>query len=346
MGRALTPALTPVERLIALLREPGCARHLTASDWTAVLTVARAELLIGTLAYRLDGLDLPPRVALCLADAKAAAEEGRRAALWEANRVAHALDPLGRPVILLKGTAFVAVGLAAGCGRSIGDCDILLPQADLDRAEAWLIEAGWEWVKPDPYDDLYYRRWMHELPPLIHRDRDRMLDVHHTILPPTARPKPDAAGLIAGAVPLANGLAVLSHLDMIVHAAAHLFADGDLTGGLRNLWDIHALVDEGGCEGLAERARHHGLDRAVARAMRLSHALFGTPVPPQWQALTLADRLYRRRILARDGWGRGRHPLTRLAFYLRSHLIRMPLPLLLRHLWIKGRKARAAPASG
>ena len=40
-----------------------------------------------------------------------------------------------------------------------------------------------------PYDDAYYRDHMHELPPLIHKERDRMIDVHHTILPLTARPK-------------------------------------------------------------------------------------------------------------------------------------------------------------
>ena len=108
-----------------------------------------------------------------------------------------------------------------------------------------MLEAGWEHVKPaDGYDDAYYRRWMHELPPLIHRTRDRMIDVHHTILPLTARPRPDAGALIAASVALENGLRMLSPADMIVHAAAHLFADGDLAGGLRNLWDIDRLLRE------------------------------------------------------------------------------------------------------
>ncbi|WP_409529565.1 nucleotidyltransferase family protein [Sphingomonas sp.] len=342
MGRAVTP----VDRLIAILRDPGDAVSLHLPEWMMVLTVARAELLLGSLAHRLFGLPVPAEVEAVLNDARTEATEVRRAALWEANRVAHALRTLGCPVILLKGTAFVAAGLGAGQGRSIGDCDILLPRSVLPAAEALLADAGWEWVKPDAYDDLYYRRWMHELPPLIHRERDRMLDVHHTILPPTARPKPDAEALLADAVPLGGGLAVLSHDDMIVHAAAHLFADGDLTGGLRNLWDIHALIVERGAEGLVDRARHHGLTTAVGRAMRLSHAIFATPVPSCWRQLSLIDRLFRRRMMARDGWGRGRRPITRLAFYIRSHLIRMPLPLLLRHLWIKWRKGRAAPASG
>lgn len=338
--------MSAIGTLVALLRASEGAASLDLAAWTEVLTVARAETLLGTLAHRLDGLPLPSVVRLVLDDAKSEAEEVRRAALWEADRVARALAPLGIPVILLKGTAFVAAGLSAGRGRGIGDCDILLPAEVLDRAEVLLIDAGWEWMKSDPYDDLYYRRWMHELPPLIHSERDRMLDVHHTILPPTARPRPDAAALIADAEPLAGGLAALCHRDMIVHAAAHLFADGDLSGGLRNLWDIHALVGERGLDGLEARARHHGLAEAVGRAMRLSHALYGTAVPQQWRMLTPVDRLFRRRMLARDGWGRERHPLIRLGFYIRSHAIRMPLPLLARHLWIKWRKGKAASGSG
>ncbi len=214
------------------------------TDWAGLVTMARAEQLLGTLAWRLHGLPLPEDVALLLSDARAAAENGRRTALWEAEMARRALAPLGVPVVLLKGTAFVAAGLAAGQGRSIGDLDILVPREALDAVEAALIAAGWEWVKPDPYDDAYYRRWMHELPPLIHAERDRMIDVHHTILPLTARVRPDAAALIADAVPLGNGLSVLSPAAMIVHAAAHLLADGDLAGGLRNLWDIHCLYGE------------------------------------------------------------------------------------------------------
>jgi len=308
------------------------------TDWIGLVTTARAEQLLGTLAYRLDGLPLPEDVALLLADARAAAENGRRAALWEAEMARRALAPLGCAVVLLKGTAFVAAGLLAGRGRSIGDLDILVPRADLDRVEAALLSAGWEWVKPDPYDDAYYRRWMHELPPLIHRLRDRMIDVHHTILPLTARITPDAGALLAAAAPLGNGLAVLSPDDMLVHAAAHLFADGDLAGGLRNLWDIHCLIDDHGSDGLAARAAHHGLSKEMARALRLTHRLFATPVDPDCRQLRPGDALYLRRLLARDDWGRPIRPATRLAFYVRSHWLRMPPAMLARHLWAKWRR--------
>jgi hypothetical protein len=311
---------------------------LDAAGWTALLTAARAEQLLGTLAHPLNGLAVPPRIAAVLADARDAAAEQRRTALWEAEMARRALGPLDVPVVLLKGTAYAAAGLAAGQGRSIGDLDLLVPRDALARVEAALLDAGWEWVKPDPYDDIYYRRWMHELPPLIHRERDRIADVHHTILPPTARPTPDAAALIADAVPLGNGLSVLSPPDMIVHAAAHLFADGDLAGGLRNLWDIHCLLTEFGSVGLSERAALHGLAGPVARAGRLAYHLFGTEVPPGWRGLHASDRPFRRRLLARDGWGRAARPVTRGAFYVRSHWLRMPPGLLARHLWTKWRR--------
>jgi hypothetical protein len=334
MERAVTNGLL----LARALREPLSTTKLSAEAWTALLAIARAEQIIGTLAFRLDGIDVPAPVARILEDARHSAEQGRVAALWEAEMARRALAGSDIPVILLKGTAFVAGGLAAGVGRSIGDLDILVPRERLDAGEARLLEAGWEWVKPDAYDDAYYRRWMHELPPLIHRERDRMIDVHHTILPLTAHIRPNAEALIADSVALQNGLRVLSPPDMLCHAAAHLFADGDLAGGLRNLWDIHCLIGEFGVDGLRDRADLHGLGDAVARAVRLSHALYGTEVPAAWHKLRGADALYLRRLVARDSWGRPTRRFTRLGFYVRSHFIRMPPAMLLRHLWTKCRK--------
>ena len=334
--------------LTRLLAEPAGAVMLDGADWTAVISVARAEQLLGTLAHRVDGLAVPARVASILADARAAAAHVRRTALWEAEMARRALATLGVPVVLLKGTAYAAAGLAAGQGRSIGDLDLLVPRAAMPAVEAALLGNGWEWVKADAYDDDYYRRWMHELPPLIHAGRDRMADVHHTILPPTARPTPDAAALIADAVPLGNGLRVLSPTDMVVHAATHLFADGDLAGGLRNLWDIDRLCREFGATdfvtALIDRAEHHQLAPAVTRALRLANDLYSTPVDGLDLRLSPADRLFRRRLLARDGWGRETRPVTRTGFYVRSHWLRMPPFMLARHLWTKWR--RGAPASG
>ena len=324
--------------LARVLADPQASGALDAEGWTALIATARAEQLAGTLACRVEGLPMPDSAAAILADARAAAEHGRRAALWEAEMARRALAPLGCPVVLLKGTAYVAAGLAAGQGRSIGDLDILVPREHLDAVETALLAHGWEWVKPDAYDDAYYRQWMHELPPLIHRERDRMIDVHHTILPLTAQPKPDAQALIDSSKELGNGLRVLSPADMIVHAAAHLFADGDMAGGLRNLWDIRCLLDEFGTDGLKARAAHHGLHAQTMRAARQAHALFGVDIPHAWRMSDSLDPLFHRRLLARDDWGRATRPVTRFGFYVRSHAMRMPLAMLARHLWTKWRR--------
>jgi hypothetical protein len=327
--------------LVRALRDPFWTERLSDDQWTALITVARAESLLGSLACRLAGATLAPKVAAILADARAEAERARTQALWEAEMARRALQPLGVPVVLLKGTAYAAAGLSAGIGRSIGDLDILVPRDALDAVQAALLGAGWEWVKEDRYDDLYYRRWMHELPPLIHKERDRMIDVHHTILPLTARRTPDAGELIARSRPLENGLRVLSPADMVVHAATHLFADGDLAGGLRNLWDIDRLVhDYGTTPGfwgdLQRRARLHQLAGPVARALRLTARLYGTQVEPELAGRSrLSDRLFRQRLMSRNGWGQPTRPVLRLAFYVRSHWLRMPPLMLARHLLVK-----------
>jgi Uncharacterised nucleotidyltransferase len=382
--------------LVEGLRDPASTGGLDADGWTALLAMARAEQLIGTLARRLAGLPMPDAVASILEEARVNAEYQRRSALWEADCARRALAAYAGKVVLMKGTAYAAAGLKASEGRHIGDLDIMVARDDLPQVEAALLAAGWEWVKPDPYDDAYYRDHMHELPPMIHKERDRMIDVHHTILPLTARPKPDAGAMLGDAEflpgtgrgtaavgggggaqadsratesigeppctpppsfglagtrparssnarspsPCRGGLYVFSPIDMVIHSAAHLFADGELDGGLRNLWDIHCLLTEFADEtfwpALKSRAEHHQLWSAVGRAARLAQRLFGTEIPSEWEGGR--DQYYIARLTARDKWGRGTRKFTRLAFYIRSHWLRMPPLMLARHLWVKWRK--------
>jgi hypothetical protein len=360
--------------LVDALRDPVSTRGLDAGDWTALIAMARAEQLIGTLAHRLKCESVSSKVAEILADARINAEHQRRSALWEADCAMRALADYDGKLVLLKGTAYVAAGLQAGEGRHIGDLDIMVAPADLPQVEKMLQEKGrWEWVKEDAYDDAYYRDHMHELPPLIHKDRDRMIDVHHTILPLTAGPRPDAVAMLAEArnvdaknavsaepvevrkvvlerastgSALTREICALSPTDMVVHCAAHLIADGDLAGGLRNLWDMHCLLiefserDEHFWAKLQARAEHHQLWPAVHRGVRLAHELYGTAIPKEWQSWNAQDKWYIRRLTARDGWGRPIRKFTRLIFYIRSHLLRMPPMMLARHLFTKWRKAK------
>ena len=69
--------------LVRALRDPASVLRLDGPGWNALIAVARAEQAIGTLAYRVVGLALPPAAGRVMADARDAAEQGRRAALWE-----------------------------------------------------------------------------------------------------------------------------------------------------------------------------------------------------------------------------------------------------------------------
>jgi len=342
--------------LVNALRDPGSVRSLKNSDWTDLISIARAESLVGTLAHRLREVDVPDAVRAVLEDAIGAHDLAKQQALWEADCARRALASYDGKVVLMKGTAYVAAGLDAGVGRSIGDLDIMVDRDDLKQVEELLLDAGWEWVKPDPYDDQYYREHMHELPPLIHRERDKMIDVHHTTLPLTARPTPDSQAMLDFAVRLENGLYVMSPEDTVCHSAAHLMADGDMSGGLRNLWDIDRLMREYSNQDsefhltVAEQSHRHGIFPEVNRAIRLANKLYGTPLSEYTSPMQVSynakptDRLFKRRLLARDGYGRETHRITRQAFYMRSHWLRMPPLMLTKHLWTKWRKGGAGPS--
>lgn len=335
MGRAVTGWL-----LARALRMPESVATLDPDALNAVIAMARAEQMIGTLAWRLDGIAVPASVARILDDARASAAQGQVVALWEAEVARRMLAPLDVRLVLLNGTAFAVGEMRAGVGRSIDDLDILVSHDRIDAVEAALLAAGWEWVKPDPYDAANHRTWMYARSPLIDRDRVRRIHLHPSILPPTARITPDPAALLADVVEIAPGMFGLSPNDRLVHAVAHLFAGGDLAGGMRTLWDVHCLVAEFGSDGLEVRARNHGLEHAVARALRLAEALYGDA-----RRVTLVDRLYLHRVTARDGWGRPTRPVTRMMFSVRSHWLRAPPGLLARHLWTKWLKGGGGPSS-
>jgi hypothetical protein len=339
--------------LLEALKKPRSLRDLESARWDELLCRARNTRLLAPIGLSLQGLgllnDLPDRVAPQLEAECAIARENERMLRWEVNRIQRALRAIEVPVVLLKGAAYTFADLPAAAGRVSSDVDIMVPKAALDEVEPALLRAGWEAVKLDPYDQRYYRTWMHELPPLCHRDRHTLVDVHHTILPETGRLHPDARDLAAAARPIGDGLLVLAPIDMVLHSAAHLFQDGDLDGGLRDLVDLDSLLthfgqDESFWRELVPRAQRLDLLRPLYYALRFCDKLFGCPIPadvlrasevgaPPSPVRRLMDALTERAIVP-DGWETPRRTtrLARFLLYVRSHWLRMPPLLLARHL--------------
>ena len=327
--------------------------------WETLLGQARQARLQGRLArYFLDreqmaGLPEGPRHHL--ESALRLAERQHHEVLWEIDCIRRALVDVGTPVVLLKGAAYLAAGLPPAPGRLCSDVDIMVDHRHIGAVESALFAAGWLSQERNAYNDRYYRRWMHELPPMRHVHRGTHIDVHHTITPPTSRHRVDGARLLERLEPVPGrpGLFVLAPVDMVLHSAVHLFQEGEFGHGLRDLLDLNDLLSHfGGRAGFWAEL----LDRADALRLQvpLSHALlhierlFSVSAPAEFaQRVRALDRNAVRRRLMSGLWRialRPEHPscdtwlsgLARWLLYVRSHWLRMPPHLLVFHL---GRKA-------
>ncbi|HEX6734051.1 MAG TPA: nucleotidyltransferase family protein [Azonexus sp.] len=343
-------------QLIDAIRHPQSLRELSLKRWDSLLRVARRANLIGRLAggVRQAGFfdELPVQVQMHLNSAEVLTTHQRVAIEWETRHLAKAFESLDAPVVLLKGAAYACAGLVAANGRLFGDVDILVPRAELTRTEAALMLQGWASGHNDAYDERYYRQWMHEIPPMTHRGRGTVVDLHHNILPLTARSSPDAGRLLAASQPLPGSrFRVLCPADMVIHSATHLFHESELQNGLRDLFDLDALLGEfsaksaGFWEELVARARTLGLELPLYLACRYAVALLGTEIPrPTLETLEKAsglgalsvrwlDAVYLRALMPDHPLSSdGAMALARLAVYLRGHYLRMPFALLTAHL--------------
>ena len=343
--------------LLQVLRDPARMGTLDLAAWQLALRQALSANLSATLHAlalehgQLEAVPAPVRAHLDWAARQAARHV--QAVDWEIVQIARALAPLDLPLILLKGAAYTAARLPAARGRLFSDIDILVPRTALAAVESALMLHGWVATHLDEYDQRYYRQWMHEIPPLLHARRDTAIDVHHAILPLTARAHPDPDKLRAAARPLPGPgrLQVLAPADMVLHSATHLFYDGEFDKGLRDLVDLHRLLREAGAEpgfwdALLPRARELALVRPLYYALRYCTRLLDTPVPPAVLAalagaappalLALMDALFERALMpphasCADRWT----ALARGLLYVRGNWLRMPPLLLVRHLFHK-----------
>jgi hypothetical protein len=336
-----------------LLLEPRRALDLDNDALNQLLSQARSSRLLASLAIELQnaGVDdqLPTTVSRHLNSAVLVHEKQKRDLAYDCENVRLALDSVGERLVLLKGAAYMRADLLAGKGRLITDIDILVPRHRIDEVEKTLHTFGWNSSYVNTYNERYYRKWSHEIPPLTNRRRGTTLDVHHNILPPTARPHVNASLLFENLIEVMPGVFTLSLRDMVIHSATHLFHEGEFQNGLRDLWDLDRMLREFPTrnpqfwDGLVARARELELDGSLFHALIYAQQVFETPVPDS----VVNDagnflRVLRRPVMDflflrafRPAHPQCRLPHTGLALqllYLRSHFLRMPLYLLLPHL--------------
>ena len=345
---------SPQTLLVDSLRRPESVPGLALPALDMLVRQARRAKLLAKLAVLIEDagcLDkVHPAPRAHFRAARTFADKHRRDVLWEVQCLEHALRDFPK-VVLLKGAAYTLADLPGARGRIFTDIDLMVPKNRIGEAETALRHHGWIAGNRNAYDQHYYRTWMHQIPPLAHIRRESVIDVHHTIVPETAR-TPVAAGKLFDAaikLPDSPNMHVLAPADMVLHSAVHLFDGGEFDIGPRDLSDLHDLFTHFGMKAgfwpaLWRRAQETGLTQSLYLAVHFTRSLLGTAVP----AALLADLdAYRR---AHPGLGvllplmaRGVQPphqsvesgmtgLARWLLYVRGHYQRMPLRLLIPHL--------------
>jgi len=344
--------------ILTALRQPDTLPSLSLVDWDLLLRQARHANLLAHLYALLDARDLieqvPSQPKEHLKSAHFVAQRHTQAVQWEVTLIRKALAKINVPVILLKGAAYVMADLPSARGRLFSDIDIMVAKDHLHEVEAALMLHGWVSTHHDAYDQRYYRDWMHELPPMQNIKRSTVIDVHHAILPETAYVHPDSQKLLAAAQMLSgyDNLQVFAPTDMVLHSAAHLFHEAEFHNGLRDLVDIHHLLNHFShlptfWSDLIERAQTLELTRPLFYALRYCALILHTSIPtetiqaakigaPSRLLLALMDSLFTRAIVSV-------HPscsdrltgIARWMLYIRANWLRMPPLLLARHLFHK-----------
>ncbi len=337
--------------LLRALRRSAELAGFSASDWDLAIRQARGAGLLarlGLLVRPLAGSLRMPEGAMRLFDAQEqVVARQHNAVRWEVHQIARALADTAVPVVLLKGAAYAAGNSPAAAGRTFNDVDILVPKDRLSDVEHALHVHGWLVKSNSAYDDRYYRQWMHELPPMVHLQRRTTLDVHHNLLPETARmrTRPDLVLADAVALPDWPNIYRPSLPDQILHSACHLFHEGEWGHGLRDLNDLHLLLGAFHAQGrtadeLVGRARELQLVVPLTYAVRCAATVFGTHLAegldqalPEIRQDRWMDALFLRALACAHHTLRT--PTTaaaEMALYVRSHWLRMPLHQLVPHL--------------
>jgi hypothetical protein len=332
-------------------------------DWDRVVRLARRQRLLARLAYRIEAAGLaaavPPVALKHLVGARQLSEARTRAMCWAIEQLPRMLDYPAYPLVLLKGAAYVGQGLPIAEGRLPSDLDILLPKHKLPEVRFRLAQAGWREPALDEHDRHYYLEWSHELPPLKHARHRVELDIHHNILPPRAGHLVDTTLLFAHLRPSQwQHWQVLSPVDQLLHSAAHLFFDSEPRDRVRDLVDLDGLFRVFGAnpafwDELPERALELGLIEPLVLACHFTRAWLETPVPGTVQSiLALQGPGQSKRVWLMPVMGAVLRPgepdlpdplakrLAAIVVLARYHWHRLPLRILLPHLWRKWRRAR------
>lgn len=347
-----TPAGLSAQVVADIMKNPFVGVNLSTAQWEDLIFVLRETRLLSTLCELARGCgvfnDYPEYARKHLAAMSRYAGRQKSQVLQECANVNTVLSAVNITPVFLKGAAYTLRATQNSAGRLYSDIDVLVPRASLDAAQAALAQNHWASKPMRSYDEKYYREWAHEIPPLKHKFRGAVLDLHHNLVPPISGRAPDISHFLNAVEYTEQGCAVLSASATVLHSIIHLVFNEEWDNAFRDLLDISMLIDElahaNFWEELHQLAHVSGFKKELGEGLYLLNAVFGVCPPPGTAAADLRE--------SADGWASRHillpaalphHPLivgrkNRLAIsacYLRGHWLKMPLFVLLKHLVTK-----------
>jgi hypothetical protein len=199
------------------------------------------------------------------------------------------------PVIGLKGIYLVeniyySIGL-----RTFVDLDLLVPKIKLHSTIECLENLGFQLITYFNLKDI--NRDIKHVPPMVNTN-GLVVEIHWTILEEDEPFTIDADGLWARAIPAQiAGVDVLAlgYEDLILHLCVHMAYQHHLQAGLRNLFDIYAVIkkhpDDIDWDLLVEIAKSWGAERVIWISFKLLEEILGLKLP-----IDIFDKLLQQQI--------------------------------------------------
>ena len=344
--------------LIQLISERITVSSLSYTNWCDVIALSRQ---LGFLPFLYEKARceeaiefLPESVSSQLKSASLEVSRQQESINWHIKQLC-ANNPQPIKSILLKGAAYIAGNKPNAKYRLLSDIDLLVLKDAIGDAELWLFFNGFSISVSDEYDDFYYRQWMHELPPFVNSVSGMTLDLHHNILPLTSKRHIDSTLFFNKAKKVDTNLFLPCDEDLLIHSAVHLIQDSVFNRTLRDLSDQFWLLQDyaerhESTKLLIARSNELGLSNDLAKTLTLMNLVF------ERQLLKEEKSLIQTELENRFFWPLERycyvtmltqpvssdwklkHFFASSILYLKSHFIKMPLGLLLKHLFVKTRK--------
>jgi hypothetical protein len=259
-------------------------------DWPRVVHLARRHAVAPLLFWRIWELEkdtgagslVPPEVTVGLQTDFYASGARQLLAEQQSARVIESLAEVGISALVLKGAA-TGLFYPDPATRMYGDLDLLVPRARLAEAERVLRRLGFS----TNYSSAWWLRHFHHLPIMATPDDAFAVELHWRVDDADGVGRLPAEELWSRAVPwLLGGQPVLrlDPIDAILHLCRHAAVQHRAQQGLRPLCDLaHVTAGWSGDDwsGLVERARSHGLTRAVYLMLELVTEALGPVVPEE-----------------------------------------------------------------